>query len=49
MGRIKKYQTPESKAEAKRFKAKEYYWNNKKECDEKSKQRYYRNLQNNKS
>jgi len=40
MGRLKKYLTPESKLEAKRLKAKEYYWNNKKKCDEQSKKRY---------
>jgi len=43
MGRLKKYTTPESKAEAKRLKAKEYYWNNKEKCDEKSRKRYKRN------
>jgi hypothetical protein len=49
MGRLKKYQTKEEKIEAKRLRAKNYYWNNKKREDERAKQRYHRNLQNNKS
>ena len=42
MGRLKKYNTPEEKLEAKRLRAKTYYWNNKEQEDEKSKQRYKR-------
>lgn len=49
MGRLKKYQTIEEKTEVKRLRAKKYYWNNKEQEDEKARQRYYRNLQNNKS
>jgi hypothetical protein len=49
MGRLKKYQTIEEKNEVKRLRAKNYYWNNKEQEDEKARQRYYRNLQNNKS
>lgn len=48
MGRLKKYQTLEEKLEAKRLRAKKYYWENKEKQDERAKQ-YYRNLQNNKS
>lgn len=39
MGRLKKYQTLEEKAEAKRLRANKYYWNNKKEQDEKQRER----------
>lgn len=49
MGRIKKYQTKEEKSKARRKWAREYYWKNKEQEDAKAKQRYYRNLQNNKS
>jgi hypothetical protein len=34
MGRLKKYQTIEEKNEAKRLRAKKYYWDNKEKCDE---------------
>ena len=40
MGRLKKYQTEEEKQAVKRQRAKEYYWNNKEQEDEKAKQRY---------
>ena len=40
MGRIKKYQTPEEKQQAKKQRAHEYYWNNKEKQDERAKQRY---------
>lgn len=40
MGRIKKYQTEEAKQNAKRLRAKQYYWDNKEQCDEKSRKRY---------
>lgn len=43
MGRIKKYQTPEEKQQAKRQRAHEYYWNNKEKQDERAKQRYRNN------
>ena len=49
MGRIKKYLTPGEKRAAKAKASKKYYWKNKEQEDEKAKQRYYRNLQNNKS
>ena len=49
MGRLKKYQTLEEKLVVKKQRAYDYYWNNKEKQDEKAKQRYYRNLQNNKS
>jgi hypothetical protein len=49
MGRIKKYLTPEEKQASRNEASKKYYWKNKKEQDEKSKQRYYRNLRDNKS
>lgn len=39
MGRIKKYQTKEEKSEARRKWAREYYWKNKEQCDEKQRQR----------
>lgn len=41
MGRLKKYQTSEEKAEVKRLRAKKYYWENKEKCDEQAKQRYH--------
>lgn len=47
MGRLKKYQTEEEKQAVKRQRARDYYWNNKEQEDEKAKQRYHRNLQNN--
>lgn len=40
MGRIKKYQTPEEKKQAKKQRAHEYYWDNKEKQDERAKQRY---------
>ena len=49
MGRIKKYNTPEEKAKSTVEASKKSYWNNKEQQDEKARQRYYRNLQNNKS
>jgi len=39
MGRIKKYQTIEAKKEAERNRAHIYYWNNKKYCDDKQRER----------
>ena len=48
MGRLKKYQTEEEKQAVKRQRARDYYWNNKEQEDEKAKQRYRRNIQNNK-
>ena len=39
MGRLKKYQTVEAKQEAERIRAQQYYWSNKKECDEKQRKR----------
>ena len=39
MGRLKKYQSAEEKIEAKRLRAKQYYWDNKDECDKKQRQR----------
>jgi len=42
MGRRKKYNTLEEKLDAKRKRAKEYYWSNKEKCDEQAKQRYQR-------
>jgi hypothetical protein len=47
MGRLKKYQTEEEKQAVKRQRARDYYWNNKEQEDEKAKQRYRRNIQNN--
>ncbi len=49
MGRIKKYRTPEEKQASRANASKKYYWKNKEQEDEKARQRYYRNLQNNKS
>lgn len=49
MGRIKKYLTEEEKIQAQKEWSKKYYWKNKKQEDEKARQRYHRNLQNNKS
>ena len=49
MGRLKKYQNKEEKRLAQSLASKRYYWNNKEQEDEKAKQRYRRNLQNNKS
>ena len=48
MGRIKKYLTLEEKLAVKKQRAYDYYWNNKEKQDERSRERYYRNLQNNK-
>ena len=48
MGRTKKYNTIEEKKLAQCQASKEYYWRNKEQEDEKARQRYYRNLQNNK-
>ena len=39
MGRLKKYLTEEAKKEAERLRAQQYYWSNKKECDEKQRKR----------
>ncbi len=41
MGRIKKY-TEEEKLEVKRLRSKNYYWDNKKDQDEKARERYKR-------
>jgi hypothetical protein len=49
MGRLKKYQTLEEKNAVKKQRAHDYYWNNKEQEDEKARERYYRNIQNNKS
>ena len=49
MGRLKKYLTEEEKLAVKKQRAHDYYWKNKEQQDEKARQRYYRNLQNNKS
>ncbi len=49
MGRIKKYQTEDERILKQREYSKKYYWKNKEKQDAKAKQRYYRNLQNNKS
>ncbi len=48
MGRLKKYQTEEEKQAVKRQRAREFYWTNKEQQDEKARERYRRNLQNNK-
>jgi hypothetical protein len=40
MGRLKKYQTEEEKQAVKKQRAREYYWNNKEQEDEKARQRY---------
>jgi hypothetical protein len=48
MGRLKKYLTEEEKLAVKKQRAHDYYWKNKEKQDEKARQRYYRNLQNNK-
>lgn len=40
MGRLLKYKTLEEKLEAKRLRAKKYYWDNKEKQDERAKQRY---------
>lgn len=40
MGRLKKYQTAEEKAKAKKERAHKYYWENKEKQDERAKQRY---------
>jgi hypothetical protein len=39
MGRLKKYQTEEEKLEVKKQRAKNYYWDNKKDQDEKQRER----------
>jgi len=43
MGRLKKYKTKKAKEEAKRIRAKQYYWDNKEKQDERAKQRYRNN------
>lgn len=43
MGRIKKYLTEDEKIQAQKEWSKKYYWKNKKQEDEKSKQRYRNN------
>ena len=48
MGRLKKYLTEEEKLAVKKQRAYNYYWNNKEKQDERAKQRYRRNIQNNK-
>jgi hypothetical protein len=48
MGRLKKYQTPEEKQASRAKASQKYYWKNKEQEDEKAKQRYNRNIQNNK-
>ena len=48
MGRLKKYLTEDEKSAVKKQRAYDYYWSNKEQCDEKQRQRYRRNLQNNK-
>jgi hypothetical protein len=48
MGRLKKYQTLEEKNAVKKQRAHDYYWSNKEQQDERAKQRYRRNIQNNK-
>jgi len=47
MGRLKKYNSPEEKKLAQIEASKKYYWTNKEQEDEKARQRYYRNIQNN--
>lgn len=42
MGRLKKYKTPEEKAEMHRTASKQYYWKNKAREDEKARKRYQR-------
>ena len=49
MGRLKKFKTEEELKQARREYSKKYYWKNKEKVDEKNKERYYRNIQNNKS
>jgi len=46
MGRLKKYQTAEEKAKAKRLRANKYYWENKEKQDERARN-YYRRKKNN--
>ena len=48
MGRIKKNITDEQKRLANNISSNKYYWRNKEQEDAKAKERYYRNLQNNK-
>jgi hypothetical protein len=48
MGRNKKYLTPEEKQKSRGLASKKYYWKNKEQEDAKAKERYHRNLQNNK-
>ena len=48
MGRLKKYLTEEEKKAVKKQRAYDFYWDNKEKQDEKARQRYHRNLQNNK-
>lgn len=49
MGRIKKYQTEEERIQKQLEYSKTYYWKNKEKVDGKAKERYYRNIQDNKS
>jgi len=42
MGRLKKHQTKEEKAEMHRLASKKYYWKNKEQEDEKAKESYKR-------
>jgi hypothetical protein len=48
MGRLKKYQTIEEQKLAQKLASKKYYWNNKEQEDAKSRERYRRNIQDNK-
>jgi hypothetical protein len=43
MGRLKKYQTLKEKNAVKKQRARDYYWNNKEQEDEKARQRYRKN------
>ena len=43
MGRLKKYQTAEERAIIKRQRAREFYWKNKEQEDEKARRRYWKN------
>jgi len=49
MGRIKQYLTKEAKLAARNNASKKYYWNNKEQEDAKARERYHRNIQDNKS
>jgi hypothetical protein len=48
MGRIKKNITDEQKRLANSISSNNYYWKHKNKCDEEARERYRRNLQNNK-